>query len=61
MGRNKTSEEFKKVKLSVSLSLDPGIVKILKENCTNISAIVNKLLKEYIENGRNIKDNKNLH
>jgi hypothetical protein len=51
MGRSRITEELKKMKLSVSLSLEPETVKTLKKNCVNISALVNKLLKEYIESG----------
>lgn len=57
MGRSKLSEEQKKVKLSVSLSLSPNVVRELKTNCVNISSLVNKLLKEYIENGKKTDNN----
>lgn len=59
MGRKKINEENKKVKKSISIS--PEIIKVLKNDCINVSSLVNKLLKEYVEYGRNCKNNKNLH
>ena len=53
MGRRIIPDEQKKVKLAVSL--DPDIPAILKDKSINLSALVNKLLREYINNG-----NKNL-
>jgi hypothetical protein len=47
MGRKKIKEEDKKVKKSISIS--PEYVEILKNNCINISSLLNKLLKEHIE------------
>lgn len=49
MGRRKFNEEEKKVKRSVSIS--PEILISLSNDCINVSSLVNKLLKEYIENG----------
>lgn len=59
MGRKKFEEKNKKVKRSISIS--PEYIEILKNDCINISSLLNKLLKEYIENGRNCKNNENLH
>jgi len=53
MGRNKIEDDKKKVKISVAI--DPELPNLLKLKHINISSLVNKLLKEYIENG-----NKNL-
>lgn len=53
MGRHKIDEQNKKVKVSVSV--DPMIPLLLKEQSINLSSLVNKLLTEYIKNG-----NKNL-
>jgi len=61
MGRKKISEEEKKVKLSVSLSLSPENVHILKSQFVNLSSLINNLLKEYIESGRINKNNESLH
>jgi hypothetical protein len=58
MGRRKFNEEEKKVKRSVSIS--PEILISLSNDCINVSSLVNKLLKEYIENGGKCKNNKNL-
>jgi hypothetical protein len=54
MGRRIVPDEEKKVKLGVSL--DPDIPAFIKERSINLSALVNKLLREYINNG-----NKGLH
>lgn len=50
MGRKKYNEKDKKVKRSISIS--PELIEILKNDCINISSLLNKLLKEYIENDR---------
>ena len=52
MGRKKFNEKDKKVKRSISIS--PEFIEILKNDCVNISSLLNKLLKEYIENGKKI-------
>jgi len=49
MGRRIMPDDEKKVKTGVSL--DPDIPAILKERSINLSALVNKLLREYIDNG----------
>ena len=59
MGRKKFNEKDKKVKRSISIS--PEFIEILKNDCVNISSLLNKLLKEYIENGRTSKNEKDLH
>ena len=48
MGRNKIGDTEKKTKISISVS--PEVVDSLKIKCINISSLINKLLKEYIEN-----------
>jgi hypothetical protein len=48
MGRNKIGNTEKKIKISISIS--PEVVDNLKNKCINISSLINKLLKEYIEN-----------
>lgn len=53
MGRKKIEENKKKVKISVAI--DPELPNLFKSKHINLSSLVNKLLKEYIENG-----NKNL-
>lgn len=58
MGRKKIEEKDKKVKRSISIS--PELIEILKSECVNISSLLNKLLKEYIENGKEI-NNKRIH
>jgi hypothetical protein len=49
MGRIKIDDRKKKRKISVSI--DPEIIVLLKEKSINISSLINKLLKKYIENG----------
>lgn len=49
MGRKKIDDKDKKVKIGVSL--DPHIPPYLKEKSINVSSLVNKLLKKYIEDG----------
>lgn len=53
MGRRKKIEQDKKVKIGVSI--DPDLPTFFKTRHINISSLVNKLLRDYIENG-----NKNL-
>lgn len=52
MGRKKYKEEEKKIKRSVSFN--PEVLEILKNDCINVSSLINKLLKEYIENGKRV-------
>lgn len=54
MGRKKFNEKDKKVKRSISIS--PEFIEILKNDCINISSLLNKLLKEYIEDGKKINN-----
>jgi hypothetical protein len=48
MGRKKIEEKEKKVRMSVTI--DPNIEKIIKENHINLSSLANKLLVEYFDN-----------
>ena len=54
MGRKKFKEEEKKIKRSVSFS--PEVLKVLKNDCINVSSLINKLLKEYIKDGKKNND-----
>jgi uncharacterized protein (DUF4415 family) len=47
MGRNKIEEDLKKVKVGVSI--DPDLPDYFKEKSVNLSSLVNKLLRKYIE------------
>ena len=49
MGRTKIEDTERKLKISISLS--PEVVDYLKGQCINTSSLINKLLKNYIENG----------
>jgi post-segregation antitoxin (ccd killing protein) len=49
MGRIKKKEEDKKTKVSVAL--DPKLLEYYRELHINLSSLVNKLLKDYRENG----------
>jgi post-segregation antitoxin (ccd killing protein) len=49
MGRAKKKEEEKKTKVSVSL--EPELLNYYRSLHINLSSLVNKLLKEYRENG----------
>ena len=49
MGRRKIENNKKKVKLAVSI--DPDLPDFLKEKSINLSSLVNKLLRKYIEDG----------
>lgn len=49
MGRKKINKEEKKIRMSVTI--DPDIEKIIRENHINLSSLTNKLLKEYF-NGK---------
>jgi post-segregation antitoxin (ccd killing protein) len=49
MGRNKIEEDLKKVKVGVSI--DPDLPEYFKDKSINLSSLVNKLLRKYIENG----------
>jgi post-segregation antitoxin (ccd killing protein) len=53
MGRERKKENEKKTKVSVAL--DPELLEYYRNLHINLSSLVNKLLKEYRENG-----NKNL-
>lgn len=48
MGRPKV--EIKKK--SISIAIDPDLLDYIRENHINLSSLINKLLKEYVENGR---------
>jgi hypothetical protein len=50
MGRKKIDDEKKKVKIGISI--DPELPGYFKDRAINISSLINKLLKEYVENGR---------
>jgi post-segregation antitoxin (ccd killing protein) len=50
MGRKKIDDEKKKVKIGISI--DPELPGYFKDRSINISSLINKLLKEYVENGR---------
>lgn len=45
MGRKQIDEKEKKVRMSITI--DPDIEKIIKENHINLSSLANKLLVEY--------------
>ena len=47
MGRKKIETENKKVRLSVTI--EPKLERIIKNNHINFSSLVNKLLKEYFD------------
>jgi post-segregation antitoxin (ccd killing protein) len=49
MGRNKKIEEEKKTKVSVAL--DRELLEYYRNLHINVSSLVNKLLKDYRENG----------
>ena len=49
MGRVKKKEEEKKTKVSVSL--EPELLDYYRNHHINLSSLVNKLLKDYRENG----------
>jgi post-segregation antitoxin (ccd killing protein) len=50
MGRKKIDDDRKKVKLAVSI--DPELPQYFKDKSINLSSLVNKLLKDYRENGK---------
>jgi len=50
MGRKKKIESDKKIKIGVSI--DPDIPTFFKDKHINISSLVNKLLRDYINNGK---------
>jgi hypothetical protein len=54
MGRNKV--ELGKKKKSISVAMEPELLEYFRNKHINLSSLVNKLLKDYINNG-----NKNLH
>lgn len=49
MGRKKVNDLDKKVKIGISV--DPEIPIYLKDRNINISSLINKLLKNYVNNG----------
>jgi len=49
MGREKKKDEEKKTKVSVAL--DPELLTYYRNLHINLSSLVNKLLKDYRENG----------
>ena len=53
MGRRKVDNDKKKVKIAVSL--DPDILPHLRSKCINVSSLVNKLLRDYM-NGEKSQD-----
>jgi len=48
MGRKKIVENLKKVKVGVSI--DPDLPEYFKDKTINLSSLVNKLLRKYVEN-----------
>jgi hypothetical protein len=48
MGRKKIEEDLKKVKVGVSI--DPDLPEYFKDKSINLSSLVNKLLRKYVEN-----------
>jgi post-segregation antitoxin (ccd killing protein) len=48
MGRKKIVENLKKVKVGVSI--DPDLPEYFKYKSINLSSLVNKLLRKYVEN-----------
>lgn len=48
MGRKKIVEKLKKVKVGVSI--DPDLPDYFKKKSINLSSLVNKLLRKYVEN-----------
>ena len=48
MGRKKIVENLKKVKVGVSI--DPDLPEYFKDKSINLSSLVNKLLRKYVEN-----------
>jgi post-segregation antitoxin (ccd killing protein) len=49
MGRKKIVENLKKAKVGVSI--DPDLPEYFKDKSINLSSLVNKLLRKYIEDG----------
>lgn len=49
MGRNVKKDEDKKIKVSVAL--DRELLEYYRKSHINLSSLVNKLLKDYRENG----------
>ena len=50
MGRKLIDKDKRKIKLSVAI--DPDIPSFFKDKHINISPLVNKLLRDYINNGK---------
>jgi len=49
MGRKKIVENLKKVKVGVSI--DPDLPYYFKDKSINLSSLVNKLLRKYVDDG----------
>jgi len=52
MGRKKINKEEKKIRMSITV--DPEIEKIVRENHINLSSLTNKLLKEYFDGKKDL-------
>ena len=52
MGRKKINKEEKKIRMSVTV--DPEIEKIIRENHINLSSLTNKLLKEFFDGKKDL-------
>jgi hypothetical protein len=52
MGRKKIKVEDKKIR--VSISVDPAIEKIVKDNHINLSSLTNKLLNDFFFNEKGV-------
>lgn len=52
MPRKKIESGEKKIRLSITV--DPNIEKIIKENHINLSSLANKLLKEYFSGKKDL-------
>jgi len=52
MGRKKMKNEDKKIRMSITI--DPNIEKLVKENYINLSSLVNKLLNDFFNNEKNM-------
>lgn len=48
MGRKKMKNDDKKIRMSITI--DPNIEKMVKENYINLSSLVNKLLTDFFNN-----------
>jgi len=52
MGRKQIKTEEKKIRMSITI--DPNIEKIIRDNHINLSSLTNKLLTEYFGNEKNM-------